>query len=126
MFKRMMAAVAALVMAAPAFSNTIYQQDFETGGATGFSGGQVQGTFNYSGLGFGNAMLRSDSPVTLSLDLGQAVQGAKLSLSLGIIDTWDGAADPKGNPWFFGPDHFQVTLDGRSTPLFDQIFDNHL
>jgi hypothetical protein len=118
--KQLAAVAAALALSVPAMATSvIYQQDFESD-ASGFSGGSVEDSQGYGGFGFGASMLRSGGTVSLSLNLGQAVQGARLSLSLGIIDSWDNGSQG------YGPDQFKVTLDGQATPLFNQLFDNFL
>lgn len=118
MIKQLAAVAAALALSVPAMAaSVIYQQDFESG-SSGFSGGSVEGSQGYAGMGFGSSLLRSDGTVTLTLNLGQAVQNARLSLSLGILDSWDDGS------LGYGPDRFQVSLGGRAAPLFDEVFDN--
>ena len=106
-----------MIVAAPAFSTVIYQQNFESGAAAapGLSGGNVQNSQGYAGHGFGSKLWWGDGTTTLSFATGQAAHNASLSLSLAIIDSWDGYNTA-------GPDYFRVTLDGATTPLFDRIF----
>lgn len=59
----------------------------------------------------------NDGTATLSFNTARAVGSATLSLSLAILDSWDGYN-------CCGPDKFRVALDGSSTPLFEQIFSN--
>jgi len=114
---------AALLTAASsgAFAASLFSNDFETN-ANFFSGsGTAVGTQGYSGFGFGTTFLRNDSsPAALSTLTFSAAAGATdatVSLSLAIIDSWDSSAS-------FGPDAFNVTLNGNL--LFTVVFDNYL
>lgn len=113
-------AALAVAIAIPASAGTIYSNNFETN-ANGFSGaGALTGTQGYGALGFGQQMLRNDSPgnpaaaSVLNLNFGSAINDANLSLSFGAIDSWDGNN-------CCGPDYFNIRVDGNL--LVSQNFD---
>lgn len=113
------AVLAALALAAaiPASAGVVYTNNFESN-SNGFTGaGSLTATQGYGALGFGQQMLRNSSngaSSILNLNLDSALYSANLSLSLAVIDSWDG-----GN--CCGPDYFNVRVDGQV--LLSQNFD---
>ncbi|WP_374586597.1 PEP-CTERM sorting domain-containing protein [Pseudoduganella sp.] len=110
-------AAAALAAAIPASAGVVYTNNFESN-SNGFIGaGSLTGTQGYGALGFGQQMLRNSSAgeaTALKLNLGSALYTANLSLSLAVIDSWDGNN-------CCGPDYFNIRVDGKL--LLTQNFD---
>jgi len=102
-------------------ADVLYSQDFETG-STGLTGGYVTGSQDFSSVGFGQQIYRTDgygssTSADLTVNLAQAVTGVSLQASLAIIDSWD-----NGN-LCCGPDSLTVKVDGQS--VFTAVFDNY-
>jgi hypothetical protein len=122
MFKLVALALTGTLMAGSSMGATIYSQDFESNSAgfAGSAGGLASS--QVLGAAFGNQVFNNEdvpsAVSTLSLNLGQAANGATMTLSLAIIDSWDNGTNG------FGPDEFSVKLDGAT--LFSAVFDNFL
>ncbi|EAM50141.1 PEP-CTERM sorting domain-containing protein [Crocosphaera watsonii] len=115
-------AIGFITTSAQATSVTIFSEDFEDGVGTGFSGaGSVQGSQGYSNFGFGGRFLRNvragnPAPSTrLTLTDLPSHTSIDINFLLAIIDSWD------GNHPTFGPDFFNVKVDGVS--IFSETFD---
>ena len=93
--------------------------DFESGSAPpAMTGGTTQTTGGYLSFGFGNYFQWSGvSVITLTLGSLETHTTLDLEFDLAVIDSWDGL-DP---PW--GPDYFNVTLDGGS--VFQENFGSY-
>ncbi len=93
--------------------------DFELGSAPpAMTGGTTQTTGGYSSFGFGNYFQWSDvSAITLTLGSLETHTTLDLEFDLALIDSWDGLSPP------FGPDYFNVTVDGGS--VFQENFGSY-
>lgn len=115
--------------AAKATPQLVFSQDFSSGTAGAqFSGaGSVVDAQGYKGNGgFADNFLRNDtglvpntttaSPTVLTLTGLPAHDSISLNFLLAIIDSWD------GNALDYGPDSFNVTVDGTS--IYSETFTN--
>jgi len=90
-----------------ATAGVVYNNDFESGSTTGFSGSlAVEGTQGYSADGFGQQFLRTASSFTLSLTGLATHTTVSMDFLFAAIDSWDGAGS--------GNDALDVRLDGVS------------
>lgn len=126
-----------LVAGVATASASTYLYDFNTGTPTAewsgpFNQESVQG---YNGLGSGSNVFSGDflrnesggygltpTPTVLTLTGLPAHTSVSLSFLLAIIGSWDGTSNLSYAGYPYGPDFFNVSVDGR--PIFSQTLTN--